>query len=109
MAAGAEHAVPVQYTVVRWHVVPVGHGAAPSVSHRWAHLPLVMHTSPVAQAVLPPHVLVEHASPTEKSAATQSRLMGGTLSRLMGARPALDQARQRPKCGRGSERVVVGV
>jgi hypothetical protein len=82
------HASPVQNDGVGWHVVPPGHGADPSVSHCWAHVPPMMQTSPDEQVPASrPHFcgLVEQANPPTRNAnpaITRSRLMGGTLSQV---------------------------
>lgn len=82
----AVQAGPAQYDAFAWQVVPLVHGAAPSTSHSWAHIPPMMQTNPEAHgaASTAPHVwglVVEHASPPEKRATASSRLMGGTLSK----------------------------
>ena len=82
MTAIAVQAVPEQKPPLSWQVVPSGHGADPSVSHRWAHIPPMMHTSPGEQAPASiPHlcVLAEQAIRAERratQAAAISRRMG---------------------------------
>jgi murein endopeptidase len=76
MTETASHCIPGQNDALGWQVVPPGHGADPSVSHGWAHVPPMMQTSRDEQVpASKPHfcALVEQASPTEKNAATKSR------------------------------------
>jgi hypothetical protein len=81
MTLTALHAAPVQNDPLSWHIVPLGHDAAPSTSHRWAHVPPMMQTSPGEQVPASrPHfwVLVEQASPPAKitiPTTARSRLM----------------------------------
>jgi hypothetical protein len=103
MTLGGKHSsmFGLQYGSFRWHVVPPRHGADPSMSHCWAQVLSMMHTSPGEQVPASrPHFcpLAEQASPPARNAhlaATQNRLMGligETLSRLQRGRSAPDQA-----------------